>query len=320
MEAIGGYFGLELNAGVEYHAGKESCMFRLNTSRNALELILRGRGYKSLYLPYYTCDVLLEPIRRTGVKVKFYDINEALDPVVAPRLKDGEAFLYTNYFGLKYSTVRRLAEQYGHRLIVDNAQAFYAGPVDGIDTFYSARKFFGVSDGAYLYAEGLEADALPQDESWERMTAQLKRIDKGAEAGYADFQNAEESLCSMAPARMSELTRRILSGVDYSADAERRRSNYRRLEESLCDTNGLALPLDDDAVPMAYPYLPNEDNQLRERLISEKIFVAKYWPNVLVWTKDGSVMHKLAENLLPLPVDQRYGDDEMDRIIGVINN
>lgn len=320
MKAIGGYFGVELNGGVEYHACQGPDMFRLNTSRNALELILRGRGYKALYLPYYTCDVLLEPIRRTGVKVKFYDVNEALDPVVTPALKDGEAFLYTNYFGLKYSTVKRLSKEYGRRLVVDNAQAFYAIPVDGIDTFYSARKFFGVSDGAYLYAVGLETDKLPQDESWERMTAQLKRVDKGAQAGYADFQHAEESLCGMLPARMSELTHRILSSVDYDAAAECRRRNYKRLDETLRDTNRLSLSLENDAVPMAYPYLPVEDKELRERLISEKIFVAKYWPNVLVWTKDGSVMHNLAENLLPLPVDQRYGDDDMDRIIEVINN
>lgn len=320
MKAVGGYFGLELGNRGEYHSGEVRDMCRLNTSRNALDLILGGRGYKTLYMPFYTCDVLLEPVRRKGVNVRFYDINEALEPVNLPGLKAGEAFLYTNYYGLKEEAVMKLAGLYGDRLIVDNAQAFYAGPIQGIDTFYSARKFFGVSDGAYLYADGITEEGLPQDESWNRMTAQLKRTDKGAEAGYADFQAAEESLCGMLPARMSELTHSILSSVDYSADAERRRRNYKHLDEALHDTNMLSLRLDGNAVPMAYPYLPATDTGIRERLIKEKIFVARYWPNVLVWTKEGSVMHNLACNLLPLPVDQRYGVGDMDRIISIIKN
>ena len=35
-------------------------------------------------------------------------------------------------------------------LIIDNAQAFFAKPLLGIDTFYSPRKFVGVSDGGIL--------------------------------------------------------------------------------------------------------------------------------------------------------------------------
>ena len=55
-----------------------------------------------------------------------------------------EAFLYTNYFGLKQGCVKLLEKKYGDHLIVDNAQAFFAKPIKGIDTFYSARKFFGL--------------------------------------------------------------------------------------------------------------------------------------------------------------------------------
>ena len=63
MEPIGGYFSLELPHYGEYH--KDA--IRLNTGRNCLEYILRVRNYKKVYIPYYTCDVVLEPFKKLGI-------------------------------------------------------------------------------------------------------------------------------------------------------------------------------------------------------------------------------------------------------------
>ena len=57
---IGGYFQLELNKDREYH----DKAIALNTGRNALEYILRAKIFKKIYLPFYTCDVLLEPLKK----------------------------------------------------------------------------------------------------------------------------------------------------------------------------------------------------------------------------------------------------------------
>ncbi len=61
-------------------------------------------------------------------------------------------FLCTNYFGIKDEFITSLSKQVSN-LIVDNAQSFFSNPIENIDTFYSPRKFFGVSDGAYLYCD-----------------------------------------------------------------------------------------------------------------------------------------------------------------------
>lgn len=140
-DAIGGYFELELRKGEHYHKNA----LRLNTARNSFEYILRARKYTKVYIPYYTCDVMLEPLKKCNVDYVFYHINEQLEPVETYRLQPTEAFLYTNYYGLKQRCVERLAEQYDKQLIVDHAQAFFAEPLQGIDTFYSARKFFGAT-------------------------------------------------------------------------------------------------------------------------------------------------------------------------------
>ena len=312
MEPIGGYFGLELAHGLEYHKNA----IRLNTGRNCLEYILRAKGYKKVYVPYYTCEVVLEPFAKLGVEYEFYHIDihlEIRDKII---LKTGEALLYTNYFGLKQNYVELLNKQFGKQLIIDNTQAFYAKPIEGIDTFYTCRKFFGVPDGAYLYTDKLLDMEFEQDQSYDRFMSLTKRIDLGAEFGYADFRELSKTLVGQPIKRMSKLTQRMMQAINYAVIAKQRRENYMQLQKALGPSNSVDLPLEDDAVPMVYPYLTSI-NGIREKLIDNKIFVARYWPNVLEWTKNEDLEYLLAYQMQPLPIDQRYGEEEMKRIISV---
>ena len=314
MEAIGGYFSLELPLREEYHKGA----LRLNTGRNCLEYILRSRKYKKVYLPYYTCEVILEPFKKTGTEYEYYHINFELELLNDISLGKDEALLYTNYYGLKQAYVEHLANRYGSQLIVDNTQAFYAKPFEGIDTFYTCRKFFGVPDGAYLYTDKLLDVEFERDKSYDRMAHLMKRIDLSAEEGYKDFRRADDGLDNQPILRMSKLTERLMQSIDYDVIAKKRRANFMQLHNALCDSNHLNLPLEDDVVPMVYPYMVAKEG-LRDKLIANKIFVARYWPNVLDWTEKGSVEYLLTEQMLPLPIDQRYDEEDMKYIINIIN-
>ena len=313
-DAVGGYFELELRKGEHYHKNA----LRLNTARNCFEYILRARKYTKVYIPYYTCEVMLEPLKKCNVDYVFYHINEQLEPIEETyQLQPTEAFLYTNYYGLKQRCVERLAEQYGKQLIVDNAQAFFAEPLEGIDTFYSARKFFGVADGAYLYTDAQLDMEFEQDQSYQRMSHLLMRADVGAEAGYGEFRKNDDSLIDNPIRLMSNLTEKILCSIDYESIKQQRRSNYMQLDEQLRNKNGIHLTMDDDAVPIVYPYL-TDDATLRKRLIENRIYVARYWPNVLDWCRPCDIEETLAKDMIPLPVDQRYGEEQMKRIIEIM--
>ena len=75
----------------------------------------------------------------------------------------------------------------------------------------------------------------------------------------------------------------------------------------------------EDDVPMVYPlYLENGD-EVRTKLIQNQIFVARYWPNVLNDAKPTDLEFSLTMNILPLPIDQRYGTEDMNRIIEIIH-
>ncbi len=313
MEAIGGYFSLELPLREEYHKNA----IRLNTGRNCLEYILRARRYKKVYVPYYTCEAVMEPINKLGIPYEFYHIDIHFEIRERFTLKADEALLYTNYFGLKQQYIERLAEKTGERLIVDNTQAFYAKAIAGIDTFYTCRKFFGVADGAYLYTDKLLDEEFELDESYDRMAHLLKRIDLSAEQGFADFRKVDDGLDNQPIRKMSKLTKRIMQSIDYDAAAKKRIENFLMLQGVLGEKNNLVLPLEDDAVPMVYPFLATV-KELREKLIKNKVFVARYWPNVLDWTTEKDIEYLLAFQMQPLPVDQRYAEEDIERIIRIV--
>ena len=309
MEAIGGYFELELKKGKHYHENA----IRLNTARNCLEYILRAKKYTKIYIPYYTCDVILEPLNLLSISYEFYHINELLEPVNDVIIKSNEVYLYTNYYGIKQEAVIRLAKLYKQQLIVDNAQAFFAPPLEGIDTFYSARKFFGVADGAYLYTNKT-IEVLEQDVSYERMSHLIKRIDLGARDGYADFQRNDQSLIRQPIKRMSKLTEAILSNIDYELAKNQRLQNYEYLNKHLDNTNEFHFSLGNSDTPMVYLYLA-KDQLLKDIMIKNNVFVATYWPNVVQWANPDDLEHYLTTNLLSIIIDQRYCENEMKLIL-----
>ena len=315
MKPIGGYFSLELRQGNSYHPNA----LALNTGRNCLEYVLKCRKYRKVYIPYYTCGVVIEPFQKLDVAYEYYHINQQLELEDEITLKDDEALLYTNYYGLKQPSVEQLARIYGKQLIVDNTQAFYAKPITGIDSFNTCRKFFGVPDGAYLYTDAKADFDIEQDVSYDRMSFLLKRLDLGAEAGYADFREQTSRLVGQPIKWMSKLTMQMMSSIDNKTTAQQRRENYLYLESQLKDSNRLHLTLSDDAVPMVYPYY-NEDKDLKNRLITEKVFVPTYWPNVFEWCKPQDWEYKFAEHAVFIPIDQRYDQSDMQRIIEIIKH
>lgn len=314
-KAIGGYFSLELRKGEHYHLNA----LRLNSARNCFEYVLRIRGYRKVFIPYYNCEVMLEPLTKLGIEYEFYTINTDFEPVCLPVLKREEAFLYINYFGLRQTTVSMLAKYYGKQLVVDNAQAFFAAPMPGCDTFYSARKFFGVPDGAYIYTDVHPDQELKQDYSFTRMTHLLKRMDCGAEAGYAEFRNNEDALMNQETCKMSELTQRLLEAVDYQEVSEKRKENFRYLHALLGTKNKLCFDISWDTVPMIYPFYTDYPD-LRKKLAENRVYVATYWPNVFEWCEKDCLEYKLSGHLLPLPVDQRYEKEDMQYIVEIIMN
>lgn len=311
IKPIGGYFELELPVYPELHADA----IALNSGRFCLEYVLRCRHYKKVYVPYFTCDSAIEPIKKLGIPYEFYHIDKEYRIIGEIRLNDGEALMYTNYWGLQDAYCQLLASKYGRRLILDYTQAFYSEPIIGIDTFYSCRKIFGVPDGGYLYTDAQADFAIAQDESYTRMSSLVKRIDISPEAGFQDFHDISSTFHEMPIRKMSNFTKRMMGSIDYEHAARRRIDNYNTLQQQL---GGRKLNFGE--VPMVFPYTSEAGQELRRNFIANKVFVAKYWPNVDEWAGVHAFETWMANHILPLPIDQRYGKEDMERIVKLIKN
>lgn len=318
MKAIGGYFEIEdIGVGIFPHSGG----FLLNTGRNALEYILRSISkIKRVYLPYYTCEVVLEPIRKLSIPYYFYHINERLEIKEQISLADDEYIIVNNYFGIKDSYINTLQKIYGNRLIVDCAQAFFAPILLKTKMFYSTRKFVGVPDGGVAYGcDKINSEIYDIDNSSDRLEHLYVRKEKGPEAGFKIYQSNECKLDNQDIRRMSVFTKDCLHNIDYSSIQQKRIENFKYLHSHLKNSNLLDIDgFGNFACPMVYPYYTT-DETLKQRLIKNKIFVATYWPNVFEWCKKDDIEYKLANNIVSIPIDQRYGLEDMNRIITFIN-
>ena len=318
-QPIGGYFEWEfpVTTGKPLH----SEAVRLNSARYALEYILRGLSdVKVLWIPYFTCEVVLEPLRRLGIKWKFYYINGSLEIASSIELDDGEYLLYTNYYGIKDACIPELARIYGNRLIVDNAQGLFCEPI-AKHQIYSPRKFIGMPDGGLAITDVADySENLPKSQSFERCLHLLKRIDVGASGAYGDFQKNDDYISEDKLSRMSSLSSRIYDSIDFKRVQDARRANFKLFHEKLGESNRLQIPsMDSFACPLVYPYWTNR-NDLKKKLIENQIFVATYWPNVFEWCKPTDLEFELADHVVCIPIDQRYGKEEMEFIIKVVKN
>lgn len=316
MDGIGGFLDIELRK----KEGLHPKALALNSCRNALRFLVERKKIRTVYIAYYTCDAVYNALLQSNVSIEFYHIDKNLLPIGLPNSVDSETIiLYTNYWGICENQINWLLNKYGSSVVVDAAQAFFYKPPYGIYAIHSARKFFGVPDGGFLYGN-ISLENLSRDKSFDRFSHLLQRFECGAEKAYSLYKKAEEKVDKLEILRMSKLTEALLGCIDYSDVYKKRKSNFEFLHSFLGDKNLLNINkfYTIGSVPMVYPY-KTKDITLRQRLIDHKVFVATYWPNVLQWCNAESVEYDLAINVIPLPIDQRYTVKEITKIVNLIN-
>lgn len=314
MKEIGGYFELELASKKEYHTSA----IALNSGRNAFKYILKSQNIKKIYIPNYICNSIIEPLIELSVSYEFYTIDENFEIINEIDLLKDERILYVNYFALKSKYVKKLADKYQNYLIIDNTQDFFQKPLKNIDTIYSPRKFFGINDGGYLYTNNLLNELLTVDESHSHSAQLLGRADKNASLFYNEFKKAEKRLINQPIKRMSNLTNKILSSINYNEIKKKRKENFEFLHNELKEIN-LLKNINIKSTPFIYPFMTN-DLHLREKLINNKIYVSKYWQEVLDRDRISNFEIDFVNKLIPLPIDQRYNFDDMYRILKIIKD
>ena len=312
----GGYLPFEGTAGPDYFSPLgEKQVLRTNSAKTAIWFALRQMPVRTIYIPHYICSSVREMVLKSGYEVKPYLIDRNLLPE-PESIEEDAGILIVNYFGIMEDAVRKAADRY-RNVILDQSHAFFAEPLMREDVFnvYSCRKFFGVPDGGYLIGQSLKKpEPLPEEESVsEHFGYLVTSLEQGTNAAYREKQESDRYFYGRYLG-MSQLTRIMLSTVDYAAVRRKRQENYRLLRELLGGCNRFTA--ETDALPAAYLYPFFGTPELKRRLVAEKIYVPTRCRELNSADFAGTREYALSDCISFLPVDQRYDSEDMAYLAG----
>lgn len=308
MKEFGGYLELDVYSGKEYYPD----LLSLNCGRSCLAFLLENKKIDKIYLPRFLCGCIEMTCNKYKVPFEYYQIDGSFKPLFNKELGENEYLYVVNYYGqLDNAYLEQLKKKY-YNLILDYAQAFFQKPLENVDTIYISRKYFGLPDGAYLSTDCKTIKEYPVDVSYERMNFVLGRFERPASEFYEEYVKNNSYFDTQPIKYTSKLTKNLLRGIDYCLVKKKREENFNYLHYRLKDKNLLNLKQPEG--PFAYPFLINSGDIIRKSLQSCSIYVPTLWPEVLGICDEEMLEYRLASNILPLPIDQRYDQNDM-RII-----
>ncbi len=331
---IGGMFGLELFESDASLKAKEPPRFLggrqrlLATARSAVKLLVRALRPASVWLPSYICGVVIDAAREPGVRVRFYAVDQSLIPDNdwLRQIQAGDLVIFADYFGFDtWSLHGAEAGARGAHIVEDACQAMLNTDFSPHSDYiiFSPRKFIGVPDGGILVTgrntelPGADFPAPPAQWLLQATRASILRSEfdryGGDRSWFKMFQSAEAN-GPMEPCRMSDLSAAILRIVDWATIKRGRRRNYEYL---LSELGELAIfpNLPRYVVPLGFPICVRNRDRVRRSLFNERIYPAVHWEIVDLVPAEFISSHRLASEIMTLPSDQRYGRDDMKRMV-----
>lgn len=329
----------------------------LNSGRAAIKWALQALRQvdpvrATCLLPAYLCSSVVQPFKEAGVNVIFYRVDDRLqvdlDDLHTRIGPDVLAVLVIHYFGFPQSdTVFDVIASTKRQIYVieDATHAWLSRSTDGrlvgergTITVYSPRKFFPVPDGGIAIVEensrALNVDVSPTDWGFalQRTTGLLLRWLFGKtrlallnRLAFSFLRRAEHKLdTAVWISEASWISRRVLLNLEFDVAAERRRQNYRILSEGVLERRLPVQPLYKDLLagvtPLGFPLLCKRRDALRQFLIERRVYTSIHWllPREQGIGNFGHLV-TLSEQILTLPVDQRYGRDDMEYILTCLN-
>lgn len=287
-----------------------------NTGRAAILAAVLDMGAKRVWLPYYLCPTVRDFLDSQGVSIIEYHIDNSFFPLIdRDCLKSDDAVVWTNWLGAVPSATREcVLLRFRDRLILDNCHACFDKPAHGVYNVYSLRKVAGLPHGAFLVADEPKLDVGHLD--FESIGNSLDYLEtsrmRGSNAAYQGFlENSHNIGCSFR--LMNPLVSAAFAGLDWSEIALLRRRNLGILRELLGDSAAAPCFDLDSGLPIWFP-LYVEDEKLREGLLQNNVWVPRLWRRILEMPEATDLESRLARWLLPLPIDQRYDESDMQAL------
>ncbi|MEG1578859.1 MAG: hypothetical protein RR336_08855 [Oscillospiraceae bacterium] len=328
------FWDIPLCTGTPTHLYLNDYSFFLS-GRSALDFIIRDiqsqQQLSSVMLPSYCCETMIAPFLAHGVSVSFYPVyldgeNHLVQEL--PQQFICDAILVMDYFG--YASGQSLPN-YDGVVIRDVTHSVFSGiQTDADYIFGSLRKWAGFYTGGFARkCKGAFRLPVPQytDEEYVRLRQQAMAEKQKFLSGEITekthlslFDNAEKQLDSVRCAGAAAEDIERLEQLDVLRLRQKRRENAATLLQAL---SGLALfpVLGESDCPLFVSICVPDGKRdaLKQHLIAQHIYCPAHWPI--------SPLHKLTaqtqavyDSELSIVCDQRYGTEEMERILSAFKN
>lgn len=287
------------------------------SGRTAIERVLHQlHNVRSALLPSYCCDSMLVPFRDSGIEIKFYKVewNEGLKVEING---SADVLLWCNYFGFK-----NVMPEFDGIIIEDITHSLLSDMPSHPQSDYlvaSLRKWGPVNCGGYC---SLDVEvAAPPDEfvrlksaAMELKAEYLEDLEQKKKPQFLSMFS--ESNCWLAKhysgLSIDPWSKKFISYVDAEKHREKRRNNAKVLYKGLSGKVQFMFSEQDMDCPLFTPILlPNRD-EVRAHLTKNDIYCPVHWP------KPEGCESNIYDLELSLICDQRYGIEEMKRIVSTI--
>lgn len=318
------------------------------SGRNAIKALCKilSMTNKTVLLPIYTCESVIFPFVEEGWKLCFYHITKDLQIDIDSLEQKYNAVhpdvvFFHGYFGFDTTrtsmNVLKSLQDKGCILVEDTTSNLLSDNRTDFADYYisSLRKFFAIPDGGILIGKKkfpeLNIVDSPKDVVEKATLAYVAKNtyfmspskEKKSEFKnlYKEFHNEIEINDKLY--HMSLKSKEIIEKVDVEKIRRKRRSNYNQLYYALRKFDNMVPVLGactDSITPLFIPiYYNGKREELQSYLADNDIYCPVIWPKPSQIIIEDGVTQYIYEKMLCIPIDQRYGGDEMNKIIHILD-
>ena len=335
IHKIGGEFEIDPSylKGISSYEPK-SDLFFYSSGRSALMAILghiSETNPKTIHIPYYICQSVVDTCTLAGFKIQFYEIYDSfLLPVeYIDKVKRNETLLTVNYFGFVEDNIS-IKTIKGKRpdiiTISDQTQSFWTYKNSHADySFTSLRKQFPVPDGALIHtsdASQINKDSIEVNTFHQpKLLGSILKWYKSDDELYLHFFEEGEQILDNKDQiqKASKVSQYIFENLNFEEIKQQRKENAQLIYE-LGKKSGLnfVFELGDNTIPLNIPILLQNRDAVRKSLMKENIFLPIHW-SLERFNSNSEKAKFIANQELSLIVDQRYSKNDILRQIETLN-
>ena len=330
----------------DINVGKSRIVFSLCREAMFAIALKYKESKKSVLIPAYTCQTVIDPFIELGWTVHFYNIEKTLRIDLEDLNDKYESILPSMivvhpFHGMELNedeidTLSKIKNK-GCIIVEDITQCIYAeSRLDVFDYIVgSYRKWFKSPDGGFLESHLTEGIEVPTNENLSFVSKQtdamylrgkyfethdeyLKQISIRLNKSAVAEAQGKISLHKMANASLA-----FMETENHETDKSIRLSNYAYLHSHIVSqrvTFVCSNLKDVTTAPLYFPIYVDERAKLQKALAQSHVYAPVLWPIKTDAVLINENFKDIYSTILMIPIDQRYDVDDMRRIVKIIND